>query len=72
MRSDESLKSLLELLNLKTKSEINKYCRNLVVRSEDLSSLILTGRVAGLAPYHYACHFMEAAPKHLPPGAEEL
>lgn len=71
-RDCEGLETLLRLLNIESKNEAKKYCRDLVIRSEDLSHIILTGRVSGLHPYEYACHFDQIAPPHLTPTDQDF
>ncbi len=66
------LERIVQLFNFEGKSEIKKYCRDLVIRSEDLFHVILAGRVAGLHPYKYACHFSEISPEHLKPTQRDL
>jgi hypothetical protein len=70
--SRESLEKLIGLFNLQKKREVERYCQNLVITSEDLSSLILTGRVGSFGPFRYACHFAESRPEHLEPQESEL
>jgi hypothetical protein len=68
----KSLENLVTLLNLGRKSEVERYCKSLVIRSEDLADLFLAGRIAGLPPYQYACHFADSVPEELNPSDEEL
>lgn len=68
----ESLEKLIGLFNLKKKREVERYCQKLVITSEDLSSLILAGRVGSFGPFKYACHFTECRPGHLEPKQSEL
>jgi hypothetical protein len=68
----ESLEKLIGLFNLKKKKEVERYCRKLVITSEDLADLILAGRVGGFGPLRYACHFAETRPEHLEPRQAEL
>lgn len=70
--ADESLAKLLGLFNLSKKREVEHYCQDLVISSNDFASMLLAGRVAGLGPYRYACHFHEITPEHLHPKKEEL
>ena len=70
--ANDSFERLLQLLNLGAKKDVQKYCRDLIIRSEDLSNLILIGRVAGLENYKYACHFAQIAPEHLNPTQRDL
>ncbi len=69
--SRESLEKLVGLLNLGRKREIERYCRDLVITSEDLADVLLAARVAGLGPYRYAVHFRELTPEHLEPTDED-
>jgi hypothetical protein len=71
-RDREGVEKLLRLLNLKGKKDVKKYCRDLLIRSENLFQIILAGRVSGLHPYKYACHFDETAPSHLNPTDRDI
>ena len=68
----ESLEGLLGLFNLSKKGEVERHCQGLVITSEDFANVLLAGRIAGLGPYRYACHFHELTPEHLNPKQEEL
>lgn len=68
----ENTEKLLKLLRLNKKSEIDKYCRDLIITSEGFLSLILAGRRGAISPYLYECQFSEFVPEHLPPTEEEL
>lgn len=70
--ADESLGKLLGLFNLSKKRGVEKYCQEIVISSHDFASVLLAGRVAGLGPYKYACHFHESTPDHLHPNKDEL
>lgn len=70
--ADASLEKLLGLFNLSKKREVERYCQELVISSHDFASVLLAGRVAGLGPYKYACHFNESTPDHLHPKKDEL
>lgn len=61
----DGLEKIIRLFNLPNKKSVEKYCRDLVIRSEDLANLLLAGRVAGIHPYRYANHFSEFMPKNL-------
>jgi len=66
------LNNLVELLNIEKKREVKKYCRDFVVRSEDLFHLILAGNASSLKPYKYKSHFSEMVPSHLNPTDYDL
>jgi len=68
----EGLERLLQLFNIEAKKDVQKYCRDLVIRSEDLTNIVLAGRVEGLQPYKYACHFAQISPEHLNPTERDL
>jgi len=68
----ENLNKLLELLNIRKKSDIEKYCRDFVVTSEGLSSLIMAGRINAIPTYLYDCQFKEFVPNHLPLLNDEI
>ncbi len=62
---------LIELFNINDKKSAKKYCRNIVITSQDLYSIILAGRDGILAPYQYACHFSDIVPSHLSPTVRD-
>src|SRR3569832_2648125 len=68
----EGLERLLQLFNIEAKKDVQKYCRDLVIRSEDLTNIVLAGSVEGLQPYKYACHFAQISPEHLNPTERDL
>ncbi|MFT4564112.1 MAG: hypothetical protein ACI9BW_003874 [Gammaproteobacteria bacterium] len=68
----EQTEALLRLLNLATKREVEKYCRKLMVSSEAFTDIILAGRINGMKPYLYNCHFVEYTPEHLHPTPDDL
>lgn len=68
----DGLEKILRLLNIEGKKELQKYCRDLVIRSEDMFHLILAGRTSGLQPYKYACHFDQITPAHLNPTDQDF
>jgi len=61
------LERVLQLFNVAAKNDVKKYCRDLVIHSDDLTNMILAGRVSALRPYEYACHFSQIEPEHLNP-----
>lgn len=68
----ESLEKLGALFNLGRKREVERYCRDLVITSEDFADVVLAARIAGFGPYTYTCHFREIAPESLEPSQEEI
>ena len=68
----ESLERLIALFNLVGNREIRRYCRDLVVTSEDLADVILVGTIAGLGPYRYVNHFSEIRHESLEPNRTQL
>ena len=67
----KDLNGLIRLFGIDDKQELKRYCKNLVVYSEDFYALILGGRAGAIEPYLYACHFNQQAPEHLVPSEEE-
>ena len=57
--------SLLEVFNFRSKRELVRHSKNLVVHQQDLVALILVARKNALGPYCYANHFAETTPDHL-------
>lgn len=66
------LEDLIELFNIKDKKSTEKYCRNFVLRSEDLSAVILAARLGAMKPYTYTCHFVTTTPEHLHPTKNDI
>lgn len=71
MRRD-SLERLIGLLNLRKKREIELYCRDLVIASEDFANIILAGQVRSLGPYNHVDYHREFVPEDLEPSQEEI
>ena len=67
-----SLTRLLQLFNLERKRDVERYCSDLVITSEDLTDLLLAASVAGIPPYCYACHFHDLQPESLQPTEAQL
>ena|SRR5216683_1118256 len=63
---------LARLFNIEAKSDLEKYCRGLVVNQVDFVAFILVARHGGWELYRYACHFAERVPSHLRTTDEEL
>ena len=63
--------ALLELLNMKSKQEVVRYSKRLVVHQQDLVALILGVRYGALMPYRYANHFSDKVAVTLYPNAAE-
>lgn len=72
MDNKEQVEEILNIFNFHNKREVEKYCKDLVITSEGLTSLILAGQVQAMSPYSYQCHFFEGTPDHLNPTKEEL
>lgn len=68
----EGLENLLKLFSLERKKDVEKYCRDLVIKSEDLADIILAGRISGLRPYLYNVHFSETVPEYLNPTEQDF
>jgi hypothetical protein len=67
----KNLKPLLALFNVQSKRETELHCRDLVIYSGNLASIILAGRAGLLGNYQYACHFADCTPEHLEPTEAE-
>jgi len=65
LMNQSGFEKVIHLFNIEDKRPAEKYCRDLVISSEDLFHIILAGRAGGMAPYIYACHFAESMPEHL-------
>src|SRR5690349_18052970 len=66
-RDADCKNALIDLINLPTKREVEKFCREASVTSRELCDVLLAARVGGWAPYRYACHFDQLTPEHLLP-----
>ena len=66
------VETLLPLFNIKSKKELVRYCREIIIGREDLVHLILAGQAGILSPYKYASHFHKRIPVHLTPLREEI
>ncbi len=66
-----NFENLLEILNFRSKRDLSRYCKNLVVNHQDLVALILAAQHGELAPYRYANHFAKLTNKNLFPNDEE-
>ncbi|MFA5826853.1 MAG: hypothetical protein WC825_12905 [Gallionellaceae bacterium] len=62
---------LLELFNFEKKSDLERYCKNLVILRSDFAALILAAQHGVLHPYKYANHFDRKIPSHVIPSKEE-
>lgn len=65
------LQELLGLFNQVGKRDVDKYCRQLIIRSEALNSLLLASQVSGLPPYAYSNRFDELLPESALPSTED-
>ena len=72
MLDNADVEALAWLFNIESKRDLEKYCRDCVVRDVDFVAFILVARAGGLEPYRYACHFAERVPSHLRATDEEL
>ena len=72
MFQTRNLRPLLELFNFERKRDVVRHCKTLVVYSGDLASLFLAAQTGGLAPYRYACRFLNRVPDQLSPTVEEF
>jgi hypothetical protein len=66
------IEGLVRLLNIDSKSDLEKYCRAFVVREVDFVALIIEARAGGLSPYLYACRFIDNVPPDLRPTDQDL
>jgi hypothetical protein len=66
-----NLEPLLELFNQSKKAEVHRHCRGLKIYGSDLAGLIMAGRIGGIGPFKYACHFDDRIPEHLRPKPSE-
>jgi len=70
--ADDGLASLLRLISISSKREVERQCRGMQITSDDFFHLLIAARdTAELAPYRYACHFVDIAPPHLFPNERD-
>lgn len=62
----------IELLNLKQKKDIENFCKDLVITSEEFADFIVAGMAGVLTPYLHWRHHVNLEPEHLWPTQEEL
>jgi hypothetical protein len=62
---------LIELLNLDSKADVERHCRDLVVHGDDFAGLVLTAQMGDVGEYRYASHFDERIPDQLNPSAAQ-
>jgi len=67
----ENFKDLLDIFNCKSKSELERHARNIVIYKQDFVALILAGQHNDLSPYVYTNHFDRMIPPHLMPNKKE-
>lgn len=63
---------LIDLLNARSKREVLKTARDLVITSSGFASFLLAARVGTLEPYIYTCCFREIQPESLCPNEADL
>lgn len=69
---DADVTALLTLCNLPSRSEVERYCRSLVIRPHDFTSFVVYSREGFFdPPYKYACAFRDRQPPHLIPTDQE-
>jgi hypothetical protein len=62
---DADLQGMVDLLNCKTKRDLEKYCRSFVLKSHDFALAIRIAMIGGFDPYQYASSFRQWSPDHL-------
>ena len=65
MYETKRLEYLLPLFNIDKKRQLEQYCKDLVIHSNDFVALISLGQDGFLGPYRYANHFMDEVPRYL-------
>lgn len=65
MFEDANPQGVIDILNCKKKSDLEKYCRSFVLKSRDFAFAIHIAMAGNLAPYLYARCFRQWSPDHL-------
>ncbi|MDA8172310.1 MAG: hypothetical protein M0Z48_10860 [Nitrospiraceae bacterium] len=63
---------LIQIFNIKTKKELEQYCKSITINNSDFTALILAAQAGVLYPYKYASSFQDKIPVHLKPKQEEM
>jgi hypothetical protein len=67
----QNLEGLLKIFTFERKRELEKYCRDVVIHSQDFAALIVScGR--GRMPFLHRIHYRDYIPEHLVPSDGEL
>lgn len=66
------MKEFLKLLSLERKKDIESFCREWTISSEDFANFIFAGITGALSPYQHWRHHVNLEPEHLWPTDEEL
>lgn len=69
--SESNLESLLKLFSFDKKGDLEKYCRNVVISSDDFANLILACELSGI-PFSHQITYRDKVPKHLEPSDSEI
>ena len=70
--SGDEITQVINLLNLRKKSEIVKLCRDLTISSDSLAKILFSAKTGVIKPYLYANHFAEITPNDLEITKEQL
>ena len=63
--------SLLKLFSFEKKQELERYCRDVTIRSEDFFALVLACELSG-EPFRHEISYRDKMPEHLVPSEPEI
>lgn len=68
---EENIEKIIHIFNIDSKSDLMKYCRDLIIYRKDLAELIMLVDLGCIYPYRYHKTFLRKLPDHLYPNIEE-
>lgn len=69
--TESSLEGVLKIFSFEKKGELEKYCRNIVISSEDFFALVLACEHSG-NPFSHEISYRDKVPQHLNPSDSEI
>lgn len=69
--SESNLESLMKIFSFETKKDLERYCRDLTISSEDFFHLLLACESSG-EPFLHEISYRDKVPPHLVPSDSEI